>query len=576
MKTPAFLRRAPLGALPLCLLGLLASCSDSIELPERIEIVDPDPAIEDLETVETLSEEVADRLLLLADELTRRDWVKAEDWFAKDFAGHVLAPLPVKGTEALPLGAERTLRDTRGATIVDRDGFLAGLAEIIGPWSRADLALLKVKGAEFTAGRGTRQGKIKLYLHFIGDTVEGGREDVTGWAWAGVERRSGKWRMTRFELVSLQHDRVAERPFVEVSGAAGVAHLGIRFGKPGNTEDAWNGAAAGDIDGDGLFDIFVPSRPRNFLYRSVGDGSFVEEAEARGLALPGGGTGTVFLDYDGDGDQDLFVGHRAWGSEDRWQGETLHFYSNDGQGNFQDVTAEVGLDVHRYAFSSTVFDYDGDGWLDLFVCAYGRPASEHNDSWIQAENGKPNSLFKNLGGKGFEDVAPALGMAGNSWTYASAAADFDRDGDEDLYVANDYGVNRLWRNEGDGSFVDAAEELGITDLGNGMGATWGDLNGDGRLDLYVSNMSSTAGSRILGRLTESLDPEVHAHLKKLASGNTIFLATPEGGFKRQPSSAGGVNASWAWSTALADLDLDGDLDAYCANGFVTGDKAADT
>jgi hypothetical protein len=555
---------------------LLAACSEPFVLPDTIEIADPDPAIDDLETVEDLSEEVADRLLLLGDEMTRRDFTKLADWFAKDFAGHALAPLAVKQTDALSLGGKLEVLDPAGARIVDRAGFLAGLESVLGAWGRAELALWKVKGAEFDASSGKKSGKIRLYLDFIGDTAEGGREEITGWAWAGVVKKSGKWVVHRFQLESLSRASIERRPFTEVGGAAGVAHLGIRFGKPGNTEDAWNGAAAGDIDGDGLFDIFVPSRPRNFLYRALGDGTFEELAEARGLAGPEGGTGAVFFDFDADGDQDLFVAHRAWKTKGQWEGESLHLYANDGKGSFSDVSAKLGLDVRRYGFSATLLDHDGDGWLDLFVCGYGRPASEHNNSWTQATNGQANSLFRNLEGRGFEDVAPALGMDGRAWSYAAAAADFDRDGDEDLYVANDYGVNQLWRNAGDGSFVDVAEELGVTDIGNGMGVTWGDLNSDGRLDLYVSNMSSTAGSRILTRLADSLDPGAFAQLKKFAGGNTIFLATPEGGFQRQESARGGVNASWAWSTALADLDLDGDIDAYCANGFVTGDQAADT
>ena len=121
-----------------------------------------------------------------------------------------------------------------------------------------------------------------------------------------------------------------------------------------------------------------------------------------------------------------------------------------------------------------------------------------------------------------------------------------------------------------------AEAEGVSDIGNGMGVAWGDLNSDGRLDLYVSNMSSTAGNRILGRLNDELDPETHALLMKLAAGNSIFLAKEGGGFERREKSAGGLGGSWAWSPVLCDLDLDGFLDVYLANGFVTGDQPFDT
>ena len=105
-----------------------------------------------------------------------------------------------------------------------------------------------------------------------------------------------------------------------------------------------------------------------------------------------------------------------------------------------------------------------------------------------------------------------------------------------------------------------------------MGVAWGDFDCDARLDLYVANMQSTAGNRILGRL--SADDQVAA-LKKMAAGNTIFRATGDG-FEAWPASNGGVGASWAWSLLPCDLDLDGCLDVFCANGFVTGDTPWDT
>jgi hypothetical protein len=166
-------------------------------------------------------------------------------------------------------------------------------------------------------------------------------------------------------------------------------------------------------------------------------------------------------------------------------------------------------------------------------------------------------------------------VRGTSWTYASAAADYDLDGDLDLYVGNDYGLNRFYQNEGDGSFKDVAEELGLLDRGNGMGVSWGDLNNDGLLDVYVANMSSTAGNRILDRLKEEVDEEVFEQLKKTAAGNTIFLRS-EAGFEALPVEAGGVNASWAWNPVLCDFDLDGRKDIFVTNGFVTGELAHDT
>lgn len=581
-------RRAP--RLPLIALALLvagcggddepASIDDSVTsaLPTVIEIVDPEPRITNLETVEDLSEEVADWLLDFSDELLRREFRDARAWLADDFAGHALAPLPEAATEQLTTDAQRVRFDASVAPIVGPDEFMSAVESRIADWSRVETVLWKVKAAEFRAGSGTRVGKIKLYLSHIGTLVSGGRAYLSGWAYCTVEKRRGSWVITRLRLDSLQLETTDRAWFTDVSTSTGVAHKGTRFGKPGNQSFAWNGAAGGDVDGDGYWDVFVPSDQRNFLYLGRANGVFEEVAEERGVALPPAGTGAVFFDRDGDGDQDLIVGHDAWVSKQgQVEGRAPAFYENDGKGHFVERGSALGLD--RYLgpwYSLSALDHDADGDLDIFVCGYGSVAKEHNNSWIEATNGTPNLLLENRGEAGFVDVAGELGIAGNSWSYAAAACDYDNDGDTDLYVANDYGTNRLWQNDGKGHFVDIAGELGVKDKGNGMGVTFGDLNQDGLLDLYVSNMSSTAGNRILGRLQDDLDPELHATLKKLAAGNTIFLSGPTARFEQLASDAGGVNASWAWSAVLRDFDLDGCLDVYCVNGYVTGDLAHDT
>ncbi|MDP6407841.1 MAG: VCBS repeat-containing protein [Planctomycetota bacterium] len=550
---------------------------DDLVLPEAIDLPDPQPRITNLETVEDKTELVADWLLDFSDKLRRRDFSSAARWFSPRFAGHSLAGLPVSGEERLHVDARRRTWDAAAAGVVDRDAFLAGIEELIGPWTRMESALWKVKGAEFQAGDGERWGKIKLFLHMTGTRADGGVSALGGWGWLRVAREEGLWRIQRFQLTSLAETWHEGALFSDVSAAAGIAHQGLRFGQPGNQSFAWNGAAGGDVDGDGLWDLFVPSDGRNFLYLAREDGTYSEEAAERGVEHPEGGTGAVFFDHDNDGDSDLVVGQVGWhDAEGSVGGRRLQLYENDGSGHFEERSAALGLDEPVVAYSLSVFDYDSDGWLDVFACAYGRVEAEHNNSWTEATNGSPNALFRNLGGRGFEEVAERAGVRGNQWSYASAAADFDGDGDVDLYVANDYGSNRLYRNEGDGTFRDVAPQSGVTDVGNGMGTSWGDLDADGRLDLYVANMSSTAGNRILGRLGDEIDPDTLTLLRKLAAGNTIFEAEADGAFSALPSSAGGVNASWAWSVSLCDFDLDGRLDVFNTNGFVTGDLPHDT
>ncbi|MEM7306221.1 MAG: VCBS repeat-containing protein [Planctomycetota bacterium] len=584
------------GALLLSVFLLAAGCGGSepaapeetststpeLALPDRVEVPSPDRPVTELELVEDHSEAVANRLVDLADKLRRRDFGAALDWFDGSFAAHGLVGLAEPEVEPLPLDAERHTWDVTTAPVVGRDGFLAGLQEWIGPWKRVETVVWKVKAAEFQTGRPV-WGTVRLKITVLGTDERGGPRHVSAWARTRVEKILGEWRLTHLGLESLKEERREAYLFSDVSAAAGVAHAGIRFGQPGNERFAWNGAAAGDADGDGLYDLFVPSAQRNFLYIARDDDgvlAFDDQTEERGVGGSAGGTGCVFFDLEGDGDQDLALADVGWREPDgAIGGNRLRFYRNGGEGKFEEAGAELGFDRLAYGYTLVVLDRDLDGFLDLYLCNYGRPQAEPNNSWLQASNGMPNVLFANDGGTRLVDATEAAGMADSSWSYAAAAADFDVDGDQDLYVANDYGHNHLWRNDGAGGFADAAEALGVRDLGNGMGTSWGDLDNDGGLDLYVANMSSTAGNRILRRLQQQ--DGVTADLKKMAAGNSVFLAhgEPRGdspGFERLSRDAGGVGGAWAWSPALFDLDLDGRLDVFNANGFVTGDTAADT
>ena len=130
-------------------------------------------------------------------------------------------------------------------------------------------------------------------------------------------------------------------------------------------------------------------------------------------------------------------------------GNRLRYHRNDGAGAFEEI-GEAGSASTRFGYGYTlvVLDHDLDGHLDLFLCNYGRHRGEPNDSWVDARNGMSNRLYRNDGTGVFTDVTEEAGVADDRWSYAAAAADFDVDGDQDVYVANDYATNLLWRNEG--------------------------------------------------------------------------------------------------------------------------------
>ncbi|MCP3919097.1 MAG: VCBS repeat-containing protein [bacterium] len=537
----------------------------------RIEL--PQLRLRRFAVVEDLAARSADWLGGLSKRLLLRDFDGAGEWLASDFKGHDLFGARRRAVRARPLGAR--IARLEAESVVDARGFLAALRTRLGPWRRVRAAHIGVREAEFARDRAW--GRLLVKLDLLGVTADGGREAIRAALHVSVRMGAGSesWTIDGLEVLSATSEASPAPLFVDVSRASGVAFEGVRYGTPGNDAEGWNGAAAADIDGDGWIDVFVPSATRSFLYRNAGDGTFREEADERGLAADVAGTGAVFVDYDRDGDEDLFVAHVGWiETQGTRAGDRLRLYANDGRGHFDDVTAAVGLDVFAPIWSLTAFDHDGDGWVDLFACGYGRMQVERNDSWIEATNGARNWLLRNADGKSFTDVTVAVGLEGARWSHAAAAADFDRDGDQDLYVANNFGSNRLWRNDGSGHFEDVAAELGVAERGNSMAAVWADWNGDGRLDLFTTGPTSHTGERVLARLAHSRSAKILQDVTRMASGNALFLSE-DGGFRRMRAS-GAEDAGWAWSAVVGDFDLDGALDLFCANGFVTGDLPRDT
>ena len=228
-------------------------------------------------------------------------------------------------------------------------------------------------------------------------------------------------------------------------------------------------AAWGDFDADGDADLYVgfadPSRASK-VYRNEGKGArFVDVAATVGLALRGVSRQAAWIDYDGDGDLDFFAAVRDGANR---------LVRND-KGSFVDVTEASGVGDTRRTVSAVWWDFDRDGLLDLFV------ANQEGDA---------NGLYRQKDGR-FTDMAQTLGVAGTprpkeDGSVGPSLADFDLDGDIDLFVAN-YGPSTLYRNDDGGGFVDVARERGIDLRGHGVTSAWGDVDNNGYVDLYVAN-----------------------------------------------------------------------------------------
>ena len=347
-----------------------------------------------------------------------------------------------------------------------------------------------------------------------------------------------------------------------------------------------------DIDNDGWDDLYVCVRwGKNMLFQNLGDGTFEEVASHYGLDIEGRSTSATFADFDNDGDPDLMLGRSL---------ERSQYLINAG-GNFIEASfGNIEGELPFLVTSTSSADYNGDGLLDVFFCTYsplditaritGKSSAQPEwvEKFLSAEEaaevkrryaqyhgflgqvGPPNVLFVNKGDGKFARApeSTATELAGYRNTFQATWSDFDKDGDPDLYVANDFALDTFFRNDGAAGFTDITEASGTNLMGFGMGAAFGDYDNDGWQDLYVSNMYSKAGRRITAQV-----PGVDQRMVAGAEGNYLFRNNGDATFKRtsglEKPAIQVANAGWSWGGQFADFDNDGFLDLYVSSGFYT-------
>jgi hypothetical protein len=330
------------------------------------------------------------------------------------------------------------------------------------------------------------------------------------------------------------------------------------------------GVAIGDVNGDGLEDLFLCQEwgLPNRLFVQNPDGTLRDTSSAAGVDWLQDSNSALLVDLDNDGDQDLVVSIRG----------ALVLAANDGKGNF--VPRKV-LAVNGDTMSLSSVDYDRDGRLDLYVCIYrhdsmtgvlasvGIGGATDNFVYHDANDGGANHLFRNQIEADHEwqfvDVTKQSGLDVNNhrWSLAAAWEDFDNDGDQDLYVANDYGRNSLYRNDAQEDalprFVDIAASAGVEDSASGMSVTWADYDRDGLMDVYVSNMFSAAGNRITfqERFMTDETAEVRSLYQRFARGNTLLKNDGKEIFSDASVASAVTMGRWAWGSIFVDINNDG-------------------
>jgi enediyne biosynthesis protein E4 len=328
--------------------------------------------------------------------------------------------------------------------------------------------------------------------------------------------------------------------------------------------DMGAGVAVADYDKDGWPDFYVTrsgENSKNALYRNKGNGAFEEVGEALGVAdINKDGTGTsqgaLWGDLDGDGWEDLLV--YKWGQAELFQNQ-------QGKG-FKRVTEAANLPKRMNANAATLVDYDRDGKLDILLCGY---FDEQHDLWNLkttkimpdafnfATNGATKHLLHNEGNFTFRDTTEDVGMKNKSWLLAAIAADLRGTGYPDLFLASDYGVPELWLNEEGKKFTEVGKAAGVAKQAkSGMNAAFGDIYNDGRLSVYVSNIWEDG---------------------QVMQGNNLWVPKenlPKGTleYENLADAMGVEKGGWSFGAQFGDLNNDGFQDIYLTNGYISADK----
>ncbi|MBC8029060.1 MAG: VCBS repeat-containing protein [Pyrinomonadaceae bacterium] len=400
----------------------------------------------------------------------------------------------------------------------------------------------------------------------------------------------------------------------EADGAASSA--GIDFASrfnPNFLTSAWKpktfeiikygpaGVSAMDYDDDGWYDVFFADGERPRLYRNRGDGTFTDATLDVGLpeTMPGVNVG-IFADFDNDGYKDAFFG--CFTDSSRLFRNVAASPEQAARRKFVEVTDTSGI-VKKgdgdFVVVASAADYDNDGDLDLYTGRYLDPRRHLPTTLFYTRNGEGNSLLRNDGNFHFTDVTREAGIDETGLTLGVAWGDYDSDNDLDMYVANDFGRDSLLRNNGNGTFSDVSKESNAFDPGYGMSSTWGDIDNDGDLDIYVSDVHS--GQRWYGQaatlykylltsvrqgtIFEDLPvyKEIYDHVgadwstygDKTVKGNALYLNDGNGKFTDVSEATNTNPYGWYWSSTMFDYDNDGRQDIYAANGWITSKSTQD-
>jgi len=343
--------------------------------------------------------------------------------------------------------------------------------------------------------------------------------------------------------------------------------------------DHGTGLSVADVDGDGLLDIyFVNQVGGNQLWKNLGGGKFQNITDQAGVAVTGKvSVSASFADIDNDGDEDLYVTTVRGGNM---------LFENDGHGKFRDISAGSGLNYVGHSSGAVFFDYNRDGKLDLFLVNIGKYTSDviGGDDYkfyvgladgfqghLHPERKERSLLFRNGGQNKFTNVTTAMGLTDFSWSGDASIVDVNEDGWPDLYLLNMQGDNQYYENVHGTTFAKKSRKIFPKTSWGAMGIKVFDVNNDGQLDIYITDMHSD--------MSHEVGPD-QEHMKSMMMwpesfrgngttsiwGNSLFIKDGPNAFHEASDAMNGENY-WPWGPSIGDLNSDGYEDAFIASGM---------